>query len=346
MTLDQETDSLGNLAWISGPMGKRVLQLETCGECPASDGSLSFFAPDFALGSPRPWWVGRELSEWPQTQGRPFPVVRSKIASSQMQFMEMHRDILERIQAHEFEKVVPITSERLEFADKLSLSMFAHLWSKTQVRQFSFGFSFGGVGMVGLTPELLFSLDRNSLLSTMALAGTGPADGFSLLNDAKERREHNLVIEHIDFELHQLFNQADWGQPHIHVGQTEERVYGKLKHLYTPISVQLPERPTFAQLVRRLHPTAALGGWPREPALNWLKSQPFHLSRGRFGAPFGYQDRDAMFCVVAIRCLQWQGTMAELNAGCGVVQGSESEKEWNELRLKRQSVCDNLGLPQ
>ena len=114
--------------------------------------------------------------------------------------------------------------------------------------------------------------------------------------------------------------------------------------MHTPIQVKLQSEPSFAELVARLHPTAALGGWPREAALSWLQSQDFHRRRRRFGAPFGWQKGGDMFCVVAIRCLQWKNSQALLASGCGVVMGSHAEKEWKELALKRRAIIQNLGL--
>jgi menaquinone-specific isochorismate synthase len=170
----------------------------------------------------------------------------------------------------------------------------------------------------------------------MALAGTGKLDGPNLLDDKKERYEHEVVIEHIVREL------GTWGK--ADVGQTEERAFGMLKHLYTPIQLKLTREISFMDLVVHLHPTAALGGWPRQPAVEWLERQEFHVGRKRFGAPFGYADGDEMMCVVAIRGLQWWGKRARLSAGCGVVEGSVALREWQELELKRRATSHALGL--
>jgi menaquinone-specific isochorismate synthase len=206
--------------------------------------------------------------------------------------------------------------------------------------QISYGFEFEGEGMCGITPEVLFRV-REGSLETMALAGTAALGAPSLLDDPKERREHQLVIENLTTEL------AAWG--HVETGPTAERDFGRLKHLHTPIRVRLSRSPEFETLCDILHPTAALGGWPRKPAWQWLSEQPFHRSRRRFGAPFGFVRHDdhegeERFCVVAIRGLQWQGREAQIHAGCGVVEGSVAEREWQELALKREAIHRNLGI--
>ena len=50
--------------------------------------------------------------------------------------------------------------------------MFAQAISPERDGKFSYGFEFGGEGMCGVTPELLFSV-KDGVLKTMALAGTG-----------------------------------------------------------------------------------------------------------------------------------------------------------------------------
>jgi menaquinone-specific isochorismate synthase len=240
--------------------------------------------------------------------------------------------ILQSIQKRQFEKVVPIVCEDLEFAAPLEAAM---LHTDPKPGRYAYGFEFEGEGMSGLTPEILFEVE-DGFLKTMALAGTGPDGGPSLLKDKKEMHEHSLVIQHISEEL------SGFGQ--VSVGKTSERAYGKLKHLHTPIEVDLDRTPEFMELIVRLHPTAALGGWPRKPAVEWLERQPFHYIRKRFGAPFGFQEDDRMFCVVAIRGIQWWGTRARISTGCGVVEESSALREWNELKLKREAIYQSFGV--
>ena len=293
-----------------------------------------FFAPDFALNDTQPWLIGQRipldlsLREWPTVLEHKLP--------DEGEFAHRHAEILRLISAGRLVKVVPMVSEELRFAEPLQPEVLAHTVFGEWPHQYSYGFSLEGEGLCGITPELLFSVSAGQL-ETMALAGTASADGPCLLEDPKERHEHQLVVDHIHAEL------KDLGR--LEVGATSERIYGRLKHLYTPISVALKASPTFEELVHRLHPTAALGGWPRRPAWQWLSQQSFHHERARFGAPFGWQERDQMQCVVAIRCLQWWDERALLCAGCGVVSASDSGREWRELGLKRQAIHQMLGVP-
>lgn len=318
-----------DLAWLHTTDLRHTLAVRGRASAPEK-GQAAIYAPDFALSAPQPWLIG-EVCEWPAEVARkPLPDLRHRADPSSAEFARVFEDIQTRVHRGEFEKVVPMVCEELEFATPLAREMF-HV--SALPHQFAYGFSFDGEGMIGQTPELLFSV-KDGILNTMALAGTGPASGPSLLDDRKERHEHGLVVEHILSEV------REWGQ--VEVGSPAERTYGALKHLHTPIQVKLNREPSFMELVVRLHPTAALGGWPRRPAVEWLEKQNFHETRRRFGAPFAYVERDVMLCVVAIRGVQWQGARAQVSAGCGIVRESQVLREWEELRLKRAAIFRGL----
>ncbi len=300
-------------------------------------GRLNFFAPDFALRARTPWCVG-EVVDMEEFEAESPPDLPTRLAvhpPSQLVFNQLHTEILRLLQQGDVQKLVPIVTEAIEYSAPLSLAMFTSLLQDRWPGQFTYGLQIDDEGMCGVSPEVLFQV-RDGVVETMALAGTGRLDSGSLLEDPKEMLEHNLVIENLLVEL------RDYGT--VDIGHTVERPYGSLKHLFTPMRVHLDRPVGFSELCERLHPTAALGGWPRTRARQWLEEQSFHDSRRRFGAPFGYLRDEEMFCVVAIRGVQWQGRRAQIGTGCGVVAGSQAESEWRELNLKRAAIYELLGL--
>jgi isochorismate synthase EntC len=48
--------------------------------------------------------------------------------------------------------------------------------------------------------------------------------------------------------------------------------------------------------------------------------------------------------LVAIRNIQWQDEKIRLGSGCGIVKSSQIEREWQELKLKRESVKRMLSI--
>src|SRR5262249_46645129 len=156
-------------------------------------------------------------------------------------------------------------------------------------------------GLIGATPELLFRSERHSY-ATMALAGTRPIEhADELLTDAKERLEHRFVGDDIVRRL------APFGN--VEIGPRWLRALPSSPHLATQIRFEEyggADRMSFADMVRRLHPTAALGVWPRtEAGERWLREADRGLKRRTFGAPFGLEREDhSALAVVAIRNLQ------------------------------------------
>ena len=324
--------STTGLAWLRDDTRGRYARVV---ERTTDPRGLSFFAPDFALSDPAPWLIGEELAEFPRLATVPLPALTHRVDPSATDFAVTFEDITARLARGEFSKVVPIVHEDLGFAGTIDVGMFPRAWGPPPPNQLAYGFTWQDEGLCGITPETLFSM-RDDVIHTMALAGTGRADGPNLLDDAKEVREHRMVIDHVVAELKR------WGR--ADVGDTTERIFGRLKHLFTPITVKAARAPKFMELVTALHPTAALGGYPRRPAVEWLEQQNFHVARRRFGAPFGYVDGANAHCVVAIRGLQWRGPRLTIAAGCGIVKGSEVAREWRELELKRDAIRQNLDL--
>ncbi len=329
--LERMRQTLPDLVWLRDSKQKTALQV-TGWRREAAPRVLSFYAPSFYRhDSQNPWLCG-EAVPWPEFEPLAVPKLVRRSGPEEKTFVAIHAEILRGIEEQRFQKVVPFAGEELEFGGPLQWPMFPASLNDPG-DQFAFGFQHNGEGMCGITPEVLFRV-KDGVLSTMALAGTGLIDGPSLLADPKEMLEHRLVIENI--------HQALRGLGEVSVGFTREQDYSHLKHLLTPIEVALNQPPAFLDLISRLHPTAALGGMPRAAALDFLRLRGGE--RHRFGAPFGFVNDDEMYCVVAIRCLQWSGARAWVMSGCGVVEGSVAEREWRELGLKREATVRQLGI--
>ena len=204
---------------------------------------------------------------------------------------------------------------------------------------FLYGFWENGKGILGATPEMLFSLDHEKqkhVLNTVALAGTRKKDSSSLLDNPKEMREHQLVIEGITSSLSPI------GE--VLVRKTEEVHLPHLSHLMTPIHMELDVKPLFSDVVKKLHPTPALGAYPKEAGMQWLRSYQQKINRKRYGAPVGYHQGIKSICYVAIRNMQWDENLIQIGAGCGVIAASQKEQEWEEIKLKLKSIRNILSL--
>jgi menaquinone-specific isochorismate synthase len=175
----------------------------------------------------------------------------------------------------------------------------------------------------------------------MALAGTlaksTNSRGDLLLKDKKELHENQLVVDDIKQQL-RAFGRVKAQPPSILDLPT-------LWHLITHMEVALEEDVPVVDLVKRLHPTPALGVAPRRFGWRWMREWPQQSSRGHFGSPFLMKiDTNHWMCLVAIRNIEWTKKEMIIGSGCGVVRDSDLEREWLELFYKRESVKKILGM--
>jgi menaquinone-specific isochorismate synthase len=202
-----------------------------------------------------------------------------------------------------------------------------------------------GYAFVGATPERLYKRERRFIASE-AVAGTCPRGktsledkvlGAKLLRNEKERHEHVIVRNDIQSLLAKYCHDLVVGQEPRLLKQS------RVQHLYTPVSGQLSAEISDLDLLRLLHPTPAVGGLPRQQALQTITQlEPF--DRGWFAGPVGWIGHDAAEFAVGIRSAIINGTSMSLFAGAGVVPGSVPQLEWDELETKISIFMQALGL--
>ena len=203
-------------------------------------------------------------------------------------------------------------------------------------------------GFVGASPELLVSR-RGDQVSSHPLAGTIPRSGdpavddrlgAALLESAKDREEHALVVDEVAAVLRRHCEVLD-----VPAGPSIVPLRN-VSHLGTRISGRLGEpRPSALALARLLHPTPAVAGTPTTDALAWIH-QFERLNRGRFAGPVGWMDaRGDGDWAVGIRSAELDGHRARLMAGVGVVADSTPEAELAETQLKLQALLAAIVRP-
>lgn len=189
---------------------------------------------------------------------------------------------------------------------------------------------------IGASPELLVQKQRDEFL-TMCLAGTIARGssieedeylGNKLLNDKKNLHEHAIVVEMIKKAMQDGCAEAAVPEkPALYKGRD-------VQHLFTPIVGQALNNVSLLDMVEKLHPTPALGGYPRNKALKEIREQEL-LDRGWYGAPVGWMDGkgDGEFAV-AIRSGLIRDDLVSLFAGCGIVGDSNPKNEYQETQMK------------
>ncbi|GAB4332798.1 MAG: hypothetical protein Kow0010_18870 [Dehalococcoidia bacterium] len=199
---------------------------------------------------------------------------------------------------------------------------------------------------LGASPELLCSLNGGAVQAA-SLAGSKPrgrddATDRQLARDLweseKERTEHALVASAISEALGPLCDD-------LVVPETPMIMrMANIQHLYTPITGRLHDALDVMDVVQALHPTPAVGGWPKADALEAIEAIE-HMDRGWYAGPIGWADLqgDGEFAV-ALRVALVGGREARLYAGAGIVAGSEPPVEYAETETKLCPLRDALGV--
>src|SRR5699024_12812328 len=110
--------------------------------------------------------------------------------------------------------------------------------------------------------------------------------------------------------------------------------FRNLSQQYTQVIATLPDDHSVFDVMKTLHPTPAVGGAPKERALDFIREDE-ELDRGCYGAPVGWLDsnQNSEFAV-AIRSGLVQQDEASLFAGCGIMRDSDAEMEYEETNVK------------
>lgn len=273
------------------------------------------------------------------------PSLVSKEEVNRTKWKETVRKGTEFISSGHANKVVLARELKLEFKEPVQVTKVIQDLIVSQPTSYIFAFEKAGDCFVGATPERLVKVEKDALLST-CLAGTAPrgktdeedqAIGEQLLFDPKNREEHDFVVQMIKKSLQEFCKEMQ---------VPDKPVLYKLKnlqHLYTPVKGIFKEGNSVFDVIEKLHPTPALGGEPREAALQFIREHEV-LDRGWYGAPIGWVDsnQNGEFAV-AIRSGLLKGDKASLFAGCGVVKESDPEAELEETSIKFLPMLNVLG---
>ena len=196
-------------------------------------------------------------------------------------------------------------------------------------------------GLVGATPELLVRLSK-SLVTSRILAGTIRKTGDderdlalagSLARSSKDLEEHEYAVRSVAEALSPFCTSTNIPETpfvlHLsNVMHLATDVTGVLSDSSNPIDI-------FA-LVSSLHPSAAVCGTPTDYAKRTI-DEIEGISRGRYAGPIGWIDAKGDGELgIALRCGQISndGQSIRIYAGCGIVAGSDPEREYAESQAK------------
>ena len=111
--------------------------------------------------------------------------------------------------------------------------------------------------------------------------------------------------------------------------------------MHTRITAHLSRGITDDKIIASLHPTPAVGGYPRKEALD-LIAEIDGFDRGWYAGPIGWLGKGRAEFAVGIRSALITPSSNNLYAGAGILDGSQAESEWNELESKISAVMEAI----
>ena len=192
---------------------------------------------------------------------------------------------------------------------------------------------------MGATPELLLRLSRK-MVTSRVLAGTISKTGdderdlalaASLARSSKDLEEHEYAVRSVAQALEPFCTSTNVPESPfvLHLAN--------VMHLATDVTGALAEKLAHVDafsILEQLHPSAAVCGTPRTIAAE-LINEIEGVSRGRYAGPVGWIDAAGDGELgIALRCGQINDNSIRIFAGCGIVAGSNPDKELAESEAK------------
>ena len=258
----------------------------------------------------------------------------------------------------DLDKIVLARQSTLTFATDIQPQLLLQSLKLNNSNSYHFCFQVNhNTAFIGTSPERLYHR-QDRLFQTEAIAGTRQRGASpqldrelseDLRNSLKDLHEHQLVVNNLKSTLAELCDSVTIDR------ELTILKLNKVQHLYTQCQGILKAQITDADLLPKLHPTPAVGGFPRIPALKLIRElEPFE--RGWYAAPVGWVGYDETEFAVAIRSglivggasprenrdsrLERLRQRLLLFAGAGIVRGSQSDDEWAEIENKIRHFTD------
>lgn len=155
----------------------------------------------------------------------------------------------------------------------------------------------------------------------------------SLLNSAKEQREHYCIVDLMRNDLAMVSENI-----HVKRFRFVEEIHtpkGLILQTSSEICGDLGEnwQANLGDLLAKLLPAGSISGAPKEKTVQTIR-QAERGKRGYYTGVFGYFDGEDLHSAVAIRFIEKQGEKYFFRSGGGITLHSQVEQEYDELLQK------------
>lgn len=232
---------------------------------------------------------------------------------------------LEAIAGGSLEKVVLSRTANIVLAEELQPIQLFEALCALYPEAFVSLCQLPGLGCwIGASPELLLARSGEKFES-MSLAGTTTQAAAEAVWQLKEQREQNIVTRYIAAQLQACGLE-------VSIGTQETIQAGQVFHLRNSLSAT--GKASVYEVVKKLHPTPAVCGYPVAEARSFIRAHEQHdrILYAGFLGPID-ENGDARL-YVNLRAARLAKKQAQLYLGGGIVQGSNPAAEWEETQAK------------
>lgn len=256
------------------------------------------------------------------------------------QWVNYFSKIKKEIECSRVKKVVASRQVQIECNTPIDVESLLLRLLENNEDSYIFAYKKGEKIFIGASPEILVQRKKDSVIS-YAIAGTieknesqNRKQGEKLLDDIKNNYEHQLVVDYIASNMEEMSEK-------VIVGETKLLELKNLFHLKTPIIAE-DNKKNLLEWVKLLHPTPAMGGIPRQVAIDLIKEYE-EYERKLYAAPIGIIENsgEGIF-VVGIRSALIDGNKVYAYAGCGIVEQSNCREEYEETNTKLRTILEAL----
>ncbi len=201
--------------------------------------------------------------------------------------------------------------------------------------------------LIGSSPEMLVRCEEG-LVQTMPIAGTrrrGRTEeedkrlAQELLNDAKERAEHLMLV---DLGRNDLGKVCKTAQVKVTEFMRVER-YSHVMHLVSEVRGELDKKYDAYDLLRASFPAGTVSGSPKIRAME-IVDELENIRRGPYAGCVGYFSFSGNLdtCITLRTIIVKEGT-AYIQAGAGIVADSVPQKEYQESVNKARALIEAIS---
>ncbi len=215
---------------------------------------------------------------------------------------------------------------------------------------YMFYFDFGDFQLIGSSPEAHMKVTKEKIwlrpIAGTRKRGNAPEQELALekelRSDPKEQAEHVMLV---DLARNDLGKVCRPGTVRVSEFMTVEK-YSHVMHLVSQVEGELMPHLTFFDLLQATFPAGTVTGAPKLRAMEIIKElEP--INRGPYAGIVGYLSYNGQVdSCIGIRMIVYQKGNYYLQAGAGVVIGSDPQKEYQEVRNKIRGMYQAIRLAE